>query len=124
MPLSSDLVQIGFSSRESDFLGDTQSNSISLAGTTQGAGVPITSSINRITGGTGGVDDAATLPLAANFKGSFIAIRSDFIGFAAQIFPGVGDSINGLAANAAYSLAAGTGILLFKISSTSWIVVG
>jgi hypothetical protein len=123
MPLASDLSKIGFSSHDADFLGDTQTDSITLTGTTQGTGYAITSSINRITGGTAASAEAATLPKASTFKGSYIAIRSDNIAFSAQIFPAVDDAINGLAANAAYALSAGTGALFLKVSSTRWVTV-
>lgn len=124
MALAFDLTQIGIPAREADFLGDTQTDNITLTGTVQADGYQIVNNINGIVGGTAVTAIALVLPLIRTFKNSFVAVRSDYIGFAAQLFPAVGDSINGLAVNVAFPIVAGTGVLCFKVGATRWIVMG
>ncbi len=107
---------------KADCLGDTQEDGITSAGNSQGTAYPLKASINRVTGGTAVTGDCLRLPAIASFKPSSVSIRSDFIGFALNVFPASGESINGLAANASYSLPAGSGITFRKASSTIWIV--
>lgn len=116
-----DLIQIGLDNRKAEFLGDTYADNITLAGASQEDGTPITATINRITGGTDPTDIAATLPQVRQFKNSFIVIKSQFIGFSAEIYPGIGDIINDFAANNPIGLTAGKTMLFFKISDTKWI---
>lgn len=121
MAAVSDLIQIGLDARKASFLGDTFASAITLTGASQATGVPIVDTINRITGGTSPTDIAATLPQVVAFKPTFLVIKSQFIGFNAEIYPGVGDQINGLGADVPISLTAGKTMLFFKISSTEWI---
>lgn len=120
MALSKEIGQLGFIARIADFLGDTQSDTLSATGTTQGAALALTSTINNITTCTAGANDSVKLPLISAAKSSYVFIRNSTAAIA-QIFPGSGDSINALAANAALNLAATTGTILFRVSSTKWI---
>lgn len=70
---------------------------------TQAAGTPITDVINRFTT-VANDNDACTLPLS--FGGMQITV-SNASAKILGIFPGVGDAINALSANAVYALAAG-----------------
>lgn len=122
MALASDLVQVSVVSNVANFLGDTMSASLSATGTTQGTALALVSSINEVTTVTAGVNDGVILPAVITTPYSKISIRN---GSAAnlQIYPASGQSINALAANAAYVLAATTGIMLCKISSSRWVTI-
>lgn len=122
MALASDLVQVGIISRESNFLGDTISASLSATGTTQGTALALVASINEVTTVAAGVNDGVILPGVSATPYSQILIRN---GSAANlnIYPASGQSINALATNAAYVLAATTGVVLCKISTSRWITI-
>lgn len=119
--LATDLKFILGNFREADFLGETQANAITAAGTTQGAATALTASINNITTVAAGVNDSARLPVITGSKYAALYVRNSHGADTLNIFPGVGDSINALAANASIALGPGTGNLFLKVTSTKWI---
>ena len=88
-------------------------------GGTQANSFAITSAINRVTV-VATAADAVKLPIAA--AGMQIII-SNASGAAMSVWPGVGDAINGGAANAAYSIAAGKTVELFSAALGFWHAV-
>lgn len=120
MALVSELIQIGLSPQQAEFLGDIQQNTITANGTTQGAATALTGSICRITTCTAGVNDAVLLPLVSVSKQKCIFIRNDTAAIA-QVFPSSGDSINNLGANNPRTIAANSGAIFLPITTTQWI---
>lgn len=120
MALAADLVQIGIRSQQADFLGDVQSDAVSAAGTTQGAGTALTNDIIRVSTATAGVNDALTIPLIATCKKSWKVVRNDSAA-TVNVFPGSGQTINNLAANASIAITANNALMFFRVSSTKWI---
>lgn len=122
MALASDLVQMNVVPRVADFLGDTMAASLSATGNTQGTALALTTSINEVTTVAAGVNDGVIVPAVVASPYSKIAIRNASAANL-NIYPATGQSINALAANAPYVLAATTGILLCKISTSRWITI-
>lgn len=120
MALASHLAQIGFGSRDADFLGDTQASGIAAAGTTQGAATALTASINAVSTATGGVNDAVLLPSALTFKPTAIVVRNDS-GATIQVFPASGEGINSLAANTALNITNTNARVFFKLNTAQWV---
>ena len=121
MALSKHLLEIGLDSTEAQFLGDSQELNLTAAGNSQATATPIVATINQVTGGTTITDDGLRLPPVSSFKGSYIAIRSVYIGFAVDVFPAVDERIDGQLDNVPVSLAAGSALILFKVGDGAWI---
>ena len=84
---------------------------------TQAAGTPINRVINRFTTvATAG--NASTLPLAS--PGLVLTVINAHATNAINIFPAVGDAINALATNAAYSLAATKSVTFYCTKALQW----
>lgn len=117
--LTSDLAGIGLSAQQAKMLGDTQHNTVTAAGTTQGTATPLTGSIANVTvvavGATGVI-----LPLAISTPQSWVLVRNGDGADTLSVYPAVGDSINGLL-NTAVTIVAGVGKAFCKINSTGWI---
>lgn len=93
-----------------------QDNITARAGGTQALGVPITTPFVRITtSATAG--DSVTMPPAV--RGNEITIANDAAANAVNVFPAVGESINALAANAAFSLTVAAGPTIFYCFSNA-----
>lgn len=120
MALASELTQGILSSRQADFLGETLADSLTATGTTQAAGFPITSSINRFTVVTGAAN-AATMPLVSVTKYSEIMIRNDDAADNLVVFPGISDSFNNQAIDTSITIAFGASKIFKKITSTKWV---
>ena len=93
------------------------SAAVSAAGTTQGTATGLVSNINNVTvvatGATG-----VRLPTAV--AGMRILIRNSDSADTLSIYPATGGTINALAANAAFTLAAGSTIELMATTTTQW----
>lgn len=120
MALASNLVQIGLNSKEADFLGDTYTGALTALGITQGTAAPLVSNITRVTTATGGVNDGVILPTLIQAKNSVYVVYN-VTGATINIYPGVGDNINELAANTAITLATGNTLLLIAGGTNRWI---
>jgi len=96
---------------------DSISAAVSAAGTTQGTATALVSNINNVTvvatGATG-----VRLPTAV--AGMRILIRNSDSADTLSIYPATGGTINALAANAAFTLAAGSTIELMATTTTQW----
>jgi hypothetical protein len=96
---------------------DSISAAVSAAGTTQGTATGLVSNINNVTvvatGATG-----VRLPTAV--AGMRILIRNSDSADTLSIYPATGGTINALAANAAFTLAAGSTIELMATTTTQW----
>ena len=122
MALASDLVAVGILSRHADMLGDTSKDLLTATGVVQATALPLTAAINEITTNNAGVADGVLLPLIAATPHSRLIVKNNAVG-ALKIYPNTGQSINALAVNVAYALAAGTGVTLCKVGSTRWITL-
>jgi hypothetical protein len=88
---------------------------LSGAGTTQGTATAITKQTNEFTtvaAGTGGI-------LPSPEQGEFICVANAGAN-ALSVYPASGHSINALAANAAFSLAAGKNAMFWAATATKW----
>jgi hypothetical protein len=96
---------------------DSISAAVSAAGTTQGTATGLVSNINNVTvvatGATG-----VRLPTAV--AGMRILVRNSDSADTLSIYPATGGTINALAANAAFTLAAGATIELVATTTTQW----
>lgn len=89
------------------------------AGGGQRSSADLSRMINRVTTVTN-PGDSGTLPTAQ--KGKFITVFSTST-TSMNIFPGVGDAINNLGANAAFAFtgsAAGKGVMFFCVANGQW----
>jgi hypothetical protein len=119
--LTSDLTGIGLTAQQAKMLGDTQHNSITANGLTQGTATALNGSINHVTVVTA-TNNGVILPLAVSTPYSVIIVRNSDGADTLNIWPAVGDSINSLV-NTPIAAAAGVGRVLAKISSTGWISI-
>jgi len=96
---------------------DSISAAVSAAGTTQGTATGLVSNINNVTvvatGATG-----VRLPTAV--AGMRILIRNSDSADTLSIYPATGGTINALAANAAFTLTAGSTTELMATTTTQW----
>jgi len=86
---------------------------VAAAGSTQGTATALSSDINIVTSGTGGV----VVPGAVSGKYAVIVNRT---GSAINVYPAVGHAFDGLSANTPISLPASGFIEVFGSSSTQW----
>lgn len=91
---------------------------LSGAGTTQGTATAITKQTNEFT--TVAASSGARLPSPE--QGEFIFVANAGAN-ALSVYPNTGHSINALAANAAFSLAAGKNALFWAATATKWYVI-
>jgi hypothetical protein len=91
---------------------------VSAAGSAQATAAVLTNVVNR---GKGVVDGQTTgfMPLA-NRAGLVQYLFNE--GASANLWPPVGGTINGLAANAAYSLAASSGFTIVHLTASAMMV--
>jgi len=94
---------------------DSISAAVSAAGTTQGTATSLVSNINNIT--TVAASSGVVLPTAV--AGMRILIRNTGAN-TLNIYPATGGTINALATNAAFTLAAGSTTELFASTTTQW----
>jgi hypothetical protein len=88
---------------------------LSAAGTTQGTATAITKQTNEFT--TVGAGQGAILPSPE--QGEFIFVANAGAN-ALAVYPASGHSINALAANASFSLAAGKNAMFWAATATKW----
>jgi sugar lactone lactonase YvrE len=93
------------------------SAAVSAAGTTQGTATGLVSNINNVTVVTAA---AAGVRLPTAVAGMRILIRNSDSADTLSIYPATGGTINALAANAAFTLAAGSTIELMATTTTQW----
>ena len=83
----------------------------------QANAVLLTATVNRVTTvGTAG--DSVKLPAAV--AGSRVVVFNKAAANSLNVFPGTGDAINALAANAAYALAATKGAEFYCVVNGTW----
>jgi hypothetical protein len=90
---------------------------LSAAGSTQGTATAITKQTNEFT--TVGAGQGAILPSPE--QGEFIFVANAGAN-ALSVYPASGHSINALAANASFSLAAGKNAMFWAATATKWYV--
>jgi hypothetical protein len=90
---------------------------INAAGTTQGTAKALTTNINNVTVVTAA---AAGVILPTAVAGMRILVRNSDSADTLSIYPATGGTINALAANAAFTLAAGSTIELMATTTTQW----
>ena len=96
---------------------DSISAAVSAAGTTQAGATGLVSNINNVTVVTAA---AAGVRLPTAVAGMRILIRNSDSADTLSIYPATGGTINALAANAAFTLAAGSTTELMATTSTQW----
>ena len=103
MAIAQRLVQAGLSAVQAAAIAGTVADNLTATGSTQGGGLPLGADTNRFT--TVAANTGAILP-AMNPGDSIEVIN---VGAnALKLYPPVGGQINGLGANAAYSIATAT----------------
>ena len=96
---------------------DSISAAVSAAGTTQGTATGLVSNINNVTVVTAA---AAGVRLPTAVAGMRILIRNSDSADTLNIYPATGGTINALAANAAFTLTAGSTTELMATTATQW----
>jgi hypothetical protein len=96
---------------------DSISAAVSAAGATQGTATALVSNINNVTVVAVG---AAGVRLPTAVAGMRILVRNSDSADTLSIYPATGGTINALAANAAFTLAAGATIELMATTTTQW----
>ena len=96
---------------------DSISAAVNAAGTTQGTATALVSNINNVTVVTAA---AAGVILPTAVAGMRILVRNSDSADTLSIYPATGGTINALAANAAFTLAAGSTIELMATTTTQW----
>jgi hypothetical protein len=96
---------------------DSISAAVSAAGATQATATALVSNINNVTV-VAAAANGVRLPTAV--AGMRILVRNSDAADALNIYPATGGAINALAANAAFSLAAGSTIELMATTATQW----
>lgn len=86
----------------------------------QAGAVQLIAGANRIAT-VGSAADSVKLPIGV--AGMTVAVRNAAGVNSANVFPGVGDAINELGANAAFALAAGKSATFYCVAATQWIAV-
>lgn len=120
MALSSDLIQIGLTPKQADFLGDTVEISIVAAGANQANAYQLTKTLNAL--GTVALNaDGVKLPTPINTKAGRVVVHNGTTGRTAQVYPDSGAAIDELGANNPYALAVNTTREFIRFSSTIWI---
>ncbi|CAB4122737.1 hypothetical protein UFOVP28_37 [uncultured Caudovirales phage] len=99
------------------FVTSAVDNLTASATQTQAGGTPITAAISKFTT-VATVGNAATLPLATPGT-EYMVINA--AANAVQVFPYLGDSINGIGANASIYLLPGDTVTFYCTSATQWI---
>lgn len=117
--LTADLVGIGLTSQQAKMLGDTQHNSVTANGLTQGTATILTGSIANVTVVTA-ANNGVILPQAAGTPNSLILVRNSDSADTLNVWPYSGDAINSLT-NTPVGIAAGTGKVFGKINSLGWV---
>lgn len=98
--------------------GATTAN-VTAAGATQAAAATLTADVNYVTVPTATTADGVRLPKVA--VGSVVMVRNVDAADALDLWPAVGDEINNLGADTAYTgCTAGKGVMCVGISSTRW----
>ncbi len=99
----------------------SEAAAIAAAGSTQGTATAITSDNNEVTSITNGSAEGVILP---NTVGARILIFNNAgVGKLLKIYPPTGAAINTSSANAAVTLGASTGALLYRVTSTQWYTI-
>lgn len=90
------------------------------AGGGQALGTPLTAMVNRVTT-VGSAADSCLLPAAVLVSGAGPALTVINAGAnSMNVFPGTGDIINALSANAAFAVAAGKTVTFFVTNAGQW----
>ena len=96
---------------------DSISAAVSAAGATQATATALVSNVNNVTVVAAGAD-GVRLPTAV--AGMRILVRNSDSADTLSIYPATGGTINALAANAAFTLAAGSTTELMATTATQW----
>jgi len=117
--LVSDLVG-AFDGRQASLAGETVADGLSATGDdSQAQGLALTATHNNITT----ADERNTtvvLPKIVSFKSSYCVIRNT-TNEILNVYPFLGESINGLAANAKATVGSGAILVFYKVSKTKWV---
>lgn len=96
----------------------TTANAVTAStGSTQATGVPVTTAITRVTT-VAVAGDALTLPKAK--AGMSLVVINAAAANSMDVFPAVGDSVNALAADAAYAQAANKAVMFVCAVDGLW----
>lgn len=118
MALTRDLVAIGIETRRAELIGDTIADSLTATGATQATAYPIMASINRFTTvavGTGG--RLQTVDLTPQ---SQIFVKNAGAN-TLNVYPAVGEEIDGLGLNVPVGVLATTVGTFIKIGTGKWV---
>jgi hypothetical protein len=119
-----DLVTLGLREDLAKHLGFTVATGLVATGNaSQANALQLTSDINYV-GTVTATENSVKCPLAVNHAHCFMAVRNGDAADTLNIYPGSGDSFNFGVADAGTTIAAGRMRILFRASSTSWIISG
>ena len=100
--------------------------SVGLLGTTQGDAAPIAqvdgeSSFVTLTGATTPATAAGAILAASTIKGTVVTLYNEGASFAALVYPSTGFNIDGLAANAAFTIPPLSAVTLTLAGASLWL---
>lgn len=117
MPNLQQIMATGNSAASAQAIVGNAADNLTATGSTQGTALAI-SAINSVVT-TAAASTGVRLPLRVDVGSNYFV--ANLGANALTIYPGTGESINALAANAGLSLAAGSKAFLVKTSATRWI---
>lgn len=121
MPQMRSLIGAGLHTTAAQAIqGASAATTFSAAGSTQGTAAALTSDVTLVT--TVGAGQGVILPVGLEFD-DYIVVNGQGVN-ALLVYPPTGAAINGLAANAGYSVAANKGARFIRIAPLVWVVVG
>lgn len=118
MALVSDLVG-AFDGRQASLIGDTYADAVAATGETQGTAFQLSATFNNVTT-TDETNLGVKLPAIKSYKGSIVMVKNNAAD-TITIYPYTGEKINALEANIGVTLASGSIMVLYKVSTTKWV---
>lgn len=124
MALVKTLAEIGFEEAKAKHLGFDMAAGLTATGSSsQSDAYAITANHSQFTSVTGAANSARLPSAIASHLGEY-HVRNDDSADALKLYPATGETINGLSANAAIDIPAGTGMSCFRASDGKWLCIG
>ena len=118
--LATHLVAIGYNPQEASFLGVSQADGLTAAGTTQGTALLVPATINHFTTVAVGAAGARLPPIAQQKHAYVVVANSNAVTL--NLYPATGEQINQLGVDAPTTVTVNRSLLLFPVSSTRWVM--
>jgi hypothetical protein len=113
------IVGSGIAAQAGNYLSGIAADNLTATGSTQGTALLLPADYNTVT--TTAASTGVIMPI--NGQPGDETFVANLGANALTIYPPTGESINALAANAGYSLAAAKSAYLAKVSATRWVTL-